>query len=332
MTEPWTDPFDIHASAFAAVNPPVRDAGEQVQPMRLTIRSPEDIVAAVPVVLGFEPRDSIVMLTFGGGDPFHARVDLPRPAQAEEVASLLLAPALRHRVRSVLFVAYADDGPAVRTVTRTLRGRFAEAGIPILEVLRVHAGRWFASERPGAPRHGVPFDVGHHRFRARAVTEGIVVHGSRDELANLISASPHELARTVAALADATPASPEEVAQIVESRLEDGRLTVAELARILLALDTSAGRDAALGTLSRTRATRQVRLWTDVVRRAPDQVAGSPSAILGVAAWLAGNGALAWCALDRCRAVDPANTLAALVDDLLTCAVPPRAWSSLVPG
>ena len=31
----------------------------------------------VPVVLGFTPTDSLVMLTFGAASPFHARVDLP---------------------------------------------------------------------------------------------------------------------------------------------------------------------------------------------------------------------------------------------------------------
>ena len=48
---------------------------------KLTTRTPEDVLAAVPVVLGFEPLDSVVMLTFGGGETFHARVDLPPPAR-----------------------------------------------------------------------------------------------------------------------------------------------------------------------------------------------------------------------------------------------------------
>ena len=43
----------------------------------LTARTPEDVLAVVPVVLGFEPTESMVMLTFGSDPPFHARVDLP---------------------------------------------------------------------------------------------------------------------------------------------------------------------------------------------------------------------------------------------------------------
>ena len=41
-------------------------------------RTPEDVLATVPLVLGFEPEDSLVLLTFGAAHPFHARVDLPR--------------------------------------------------------------------------------------------------------------------------------------------------------------------------------------------------------------------------------------------------------------
>ena len=41
----------------------------------LTARRPEDLLAAVPVVLGFHPRDSLVMLTFD------AAQQLPRPGR-----------------------------------------------------------------------------------------------------------------------------------------------------------------------------------------------------------------------------------------------------------
>ena len=53
---------------------------DQTSPTTLTARTPEDILAVVPVVLGFEPTESLVMLTFGSDPPFHARVDLPDAA------------------------------------------------------------------------------------------------------------------------------------------------------------------------------------------------------------------------------------------------------------
>jgi hypothetical protein len=294
---------------------------------RFTTRTPEDVLAVVPVVLGFEPRESVVMLTFGGDETFHARVDLPPPPEADEAVDQLLEPALRHRVTRVLFVVYADDGPAARAVLRRLRPAFGRAGIDVVEVFRAHDGRWFAPGRPGAPAAGVPYDVGGHLFRAQAVVDGIVVHGSRAELVAALCPSPRAVDEVARAVRRAVPSPPGEIADLVDVRLEAGRFTAVELARVLLGLLDVEGRDAAWAAMSRDVAALHVRLWTDAVQRAPDDLVAAPAAVLALAAWLAGHGALAWCAVDRCQAVDPGNTLAQLIADMLTNAVPPSAWS-----
>ena len=74
---------------------------------------------------------------------------------------------------------------------------------------------------------------------------------------------------------------------------------------MLLGLQEQEGRDAAWAAMSRDAAGGHVRLWTDAVQRAPDGLVAAPAAVLGLAAWLAGHGALAWCAVDRWRAVGP---------------------------
>ncbi len=298
----------------------------------LTAHSPEDVLAAVPVVLGFEPCDSVVMLTFGGVETFHARVDLPPPREVGEMVRLLLDPALQHRVTQVVFVVYADDGKTVRTVARRLRRVFAAAGIDVVEVLRAHEGRWFVPGRPGAPTSGVAYDIGDHRFRVQAVVEGIVVHGSRAELEAMLRPLPPAVVETARAMRRAAPSSPGEIADLVDRRLDAGRFTTVELARVLLGLLDIDGRDAAWATMTREVAAQHVRLWTDAVQRAPEELVAAPAAVLGLAAWLSGHGALAWCAVDRCRAVDPHNSLGRLVGDVLTHAVPPSAWSHAEAG
>ena len=65
------------------------------------------------------------------------------------------------------------------------------------------------------------------------------------------------------------------------------------------------------------------------MRRVPPTLVAGPAAVLAVAAWLAGDGALAWCAVERCRAVDPDHSLARLVADLLDEACPPDLWDSV---
>jgi hypothetical protein len=74
-----------------------------------------------------------------------------------------------------------------------------------------------------------------------------------------------------------------------------------------------------------------VDLWRDVVRRAPLDLLAAPAALLGFAAWLSGDGALAWCAVDRCRQAEPGYSLAGLLADALAGAVPPSSWRPLGP-
>lgn len=312
---------------------PVDDSSPR-QPRLLTARTPEDVLALVPVVLGFEPDRSVAMLTFGGHDTFHGRLDLPPPGADDATIAagvrMLLDPARHHGVRQVLFVVYGEDGATTRRTVRALRRAFAAAGIDVVEVLRTHDGRWFA---PGAPRHGVPFRVDDHPFRAQAVLDGIVVHGSRADIELALRPAAGLVERTRDALATAGVASPDEVADLVALRLGSGRFGDTELARVLLAITGATGgpgRDVCWVGLGRDQADSAVRLWTDAVQRSPEELVAAPAAVLAMSAWLAGHGALAWCAVDRCREAEPDHPLARVVDDLLTRAVPPSTWPELV--
>ena len=111
--------------------------------MTLTAREPEDLLAMAPVVLGFVPRDSVVMLTFGARRPFHARVDLPdRPDELPELVSVLLEPARHHGVRRVVLLVYTADADWAEAVTGTLVPAFAAAGIESVADIKA---RWVDS-------------------------------------------------------------------------------------------------------------------------------------------------------------------------------------------
>lgn len=289
--------------------------------MVLTFRTPDDVLAAVPVLLGFEPSDSVVMLTFGGRETFHARVDLPPPRAADEAVELLLGPALAHGVEQVLLVVYTDRPRRAAVVLERLCTAFEEAGIGIVTSLRADGRRWYAGGGPGTP-----YDAAAHPFRARAVVDGQVVNRSRAELAARLGPSAGVAA--VAAEVDRVPAyDVTEVAATAWRALEAGRFADADLAGVLLGIRDPAVRDAAWAALTRDDAAAYVTLWTDAVQRSPAHLVGGPAAVLALAAWLAGHGALAWCAVDRCVEADPDNSLARLVGDLLAGAVPPSSWS-----
>ena len=307
----------------------------------LTARSPEDLLALVPIVLGFVPRESVVMLTFGAQRTFHARVDLPvREAQVAEVVQALLEPARRHLVRRVVFVLYAADAHAARTVARPLVRAFEEADVEVIDVLRADGDRWFTvlGTRRGVPVCGVAYDVSAHPFAAEAVLDGRVTHASRAELADTLRADPDRVAAVAAALAALSARDPDGgtgwtagelvwARHLVADHATSGTVPAdADLARLLVAMRDPLVRDAAWMVMTRDTAREHVGLWTAVVRRSPPEVLAAPAALLGFAAWLSGQGALAWCAIDRCRESDPDYGLAGLLAELLAHAVPPSAW------
>jgi Domain of unknown function (DUF4192) len=310
----------------------------------LTARSPEDLLALVPIVLGFVPQDSVVMLTFGAQRTFHARVDLPvREAEVAEVVQALLEPARRHLVRRVVFVLYAVDARAARTVARPLVDAFEEAGVEVIDVLRADGDRWFTvlGRRRGVPLCGVAYDVSAHPFAAEAVLDGRVTHASREGLADTLRPDPDRVAAVAAALAERSARDPDGgpcgdsggadelvwARHLVADHATSGTAPGdAELARLLVGLRDPLVRDAAWLVMTPDTAREQVGLWTDVVRRSPPEVLAAPAAMLGFAAWLSGQGALAWCAIDRCRESDPDYVLAGLLAELLVHAVPPSAW------
>ena len=107
--------------------------------------------------------------------------------------------------------------------------------------------------------------------------------------------------------------------------------TPAELAAVAVSLPRGDLRDEAWTWLDRADARRAVDVWTDAVRRLPQSHVAGPAAVLAFAAWLVGDGALAWCAVDRCREADPTHSLASLVSELLDSATSPHLWEELRP-
>lgn len=304
-------------------------------PTCLTARAPEDLLAVVPVVLGFVPTESVVMLTFGAGEPFHARVDLPgAPSQVPDVVASLCRPAHLHRVRRVVFVLYATRASWATRVLKALLDTFESVGIEVIDALRADGRRWYPllRGRTGAGAAGVAYDVSAHPFVAQAVLEGRVTLASRAELAGTLAPDPDRVARLAAAVAslpDPRPAHDRAAwaRELVRAHAAARRVAAdPELARLLLAVRDEGPRDAVWTLMTRVGAHDHVGFWTDVVRRAPDELLPTPAALLGFAAWLAGHGALAWCALDRCFAVDPEHWLGSRVGEALTRAVAPSSW------
>ena len=88
-------------------------------------------------------------------------------------------------------------------------------------------------------------------------------------------------------------------------------------------------RDVAWAEITRENAGSHVDLWRDLVRRSPRELLPGASSLLAFAAWQHGDGALAWCAIDRCLEVDPDYSMAHSVAEVLTRALPPGVWEQI---
>jgi hypothetical protein len=305
----------------------------------LTARTPEDLLAAVPVVLGFRPSESVVMLTFGGRHCFGARVDLPQtraPAGAvDELAETLLAPALEHGVDRVAFVVYTADAPLAARIRAGLVGSFPPAGIAVIDVLRADAGGWTSVPcRPdGREEPARPYDDRTHPFAAQAVFDGRVTHGSRDDLRAGLAADPDLRARTRKAQRALPPPEPAEhaaVLRLLRRCVSGGRLPDdEEAARVLRAVTAVEVRDEALFAVTADEVVAHLDVWSSLLRRASDAEVPDTAAVTAFCAWQAGHGALAWCALDRCLEVEPGHTLGLALAECLVRAVPPSAWQGV---
>lgn len=303
----------------------------------LVARCAEDVLAIVPVVLGFHPQESVVLLTFGAGRRnFQARVDLP--ARAEDVAVVvdtLLGPVVRHGVTEAAVVAYTDDVEMGTATVHDLVESLEEEGVRVRDALRVTGDRWFRTFPGGEPGDGEEFDIASHPFLAEAVLRGEITHQSRESLRTTLAPDPVAVAAVAGTLWIRRPEletaqRPAEVAwtlATVASALGDPEvLTTQVAARLLSGLRDVELRDHVWFLLSRASAADHLTLWSRVLRCAPDGFVAAPATLLGFAAWLSGQGALAWCALDRCFDEDPGEPLALALAETLVRAIPPSVW------
>ena len=165
--------------------------------------------------------------------------------------------------------------------------------------------------------------------------DGRVTHASRDHLRATVEPARDAVARVSALQAEPRRADPEDVDWLVAlvARCAASREPPddEEAARALGALVRTEVRDAALYAVPRDSALAHLQVWADLLRRAPHALVPDAATLTAFCAWQAGDGALAWCALERCFEVDPHHPLGLCLAECLTRAVPPSAWHDAEP-
>ena len=299
--------------------------------MELRVTTTDELIAAVPHLMGFHVENSMVVIPVRSGLPL-ARVDLPVNAEERtEMVDGLMDAYGRPGGGDVMLIGFADDPSMVAPAGRQLRESLAEAGVGVRGLLWAGERSWsdLDSGQSGprttetAGRIDAEMVVGGRRMPA----------ASREAVEQAFTGDPEPVARYLPAVADdmdnSTPARERQWAiGRAEAFVQDGRkLSDPEAARMLACLQSVPVRDQMADRISRDSAPSWGPLWEDLTGRAPDELVAPTATLSALASWCGGDGARAWCALDRIPADQRLSyPLASLVASALQGGVHPRQW------
>jgi hypothetical protein len=162
----------------------------------IKLKSPDELLAVVPYVLGFKPSRSIVVLCLRDHRlGLTQRLDLPLPEHAHRVASALMPSLIREEPDSVILVGFENRAgeslPAIEALTEAL----ARHSMQIHDRLIVRNGRWRSmdcSNTNCCPAEGALLaeaaDVS--GVTAEFVGRGVAPHPDREALAAQLEPSP----------------------------------------------------------------------------------------------------------------------------------------------
>jgi Domain of unknown function (DUF4192) len=319
--------------------------------VRVTTR--QQLLSLVPVLLGFHPRASVVILglappgrtleitlRFPGYDPRN-------PAGTTLAVLYAVALLARRHCSHAAAVGYGPD-EQVAPFLALLREQAASRGIQLTEQLRAEHGRYWSYSCTGpacCPPDGKPYDDTPGPALAAHLPAGLPgVLPSREALAGLIAPCAGEEAAltrwatlragqratrlTERARQSADPvarrhplagAGTTAVRAALRACRQDQPVTPAQAGWLLVALHDPWVRDDAVCRTDAAHRRADLKLWTSLTRQAGPGHVAAPATLLAFTAWQAGNAILASMALDRALHDDPRYPLArALTPVILT--------------
>ncbi len=325
-------------SRGARLRSPARRSRPQT---RLRISGPSDLLAVVPYLIGFHPRESLVVILVRSGQVVvTARMDLPPREAGDLLARQWIELADQHEAPGMVLVAYSCDRARAEELLGILVDRVP--GERLAEVLYVAQDRYFSllCDGPCCPVEGTLFDHSTHPLAAEAVYAGLAIQPDRASLAALVAGPPEAEHARLGALADAElaeldlidgpPGAARTLRETIDQALHDpGGLRERGCLRLALLVTDVHLRDLAWAQFSAENAEDQVAVWQEVVIRVPPTLAAAPLCLLGMAAWISGQGALLNVCCERLAVVAPAYSMARLLEAISSQALPPSAWTRL---
>jgi hypothetical protein len=319
------------------------------------ISGPAELLQAVPYLLGFHPRASLVLI--GLHDAVlvvTARLDLDDADGALGHTARAMARGGSTEFVAVVYGDAPDPDPNLplpwSAVACDVADEVRAAGCELIDTLLVAGARWWSydcADGQCCPRSGRALPAAPSTFTTAATVAGIAVLPNRDALAAQLDPAP---ADERAAL---RPLIEQEEHEIVAAALEAGSKrheraikravfasarasdqprwmvpTAEEVARFGVALTGTALRDAVWMAVDDDRLDGRA-LWRELAVRLPTPYQAAPLFLFGWQAWRHGDGALARIAAERVVAADPRYSPADMLLAALTHGMDPRQMPRL---
>lgn len=314
-----------------------------------TVKTPHDLLAAVPFLIGYHPTDSLVLISVKS-DSLEMAMRIDFPNNPPEGSYQLLASHLkRDNSEGALIVAYEPaDSLAGPEVLHNVADAVASLDIPIRELMLVRNNHWrslLCNDDKCCPPEGNQIEeFVNSRIAAEQVASGKVLPFSDSEgLTHSISATI--LAKDINWNAQVVGFRVDPDANNLNELQRDGAESILLLAdfysqtgfckdydlmaRVLGRLSDIQVRDFALGCHNEETLNSYWAMWRDLLRIAPPKFVAPVASVFASIAYENGEGALAHRALDRAIEDDPEYSLARLLRRVFSSGWPPSGFAQL---
>lgn len=329
---------------------------------RLLLGSTEDVLGAVPYLLGFHPAESLVVIGLIGSPPrsrLHLTIRWDLPLSSDEPGNGLgaVVPLFRkEEITQVLMVGYGP-GSLVTPAIDEAGALFRRSGLTVVDALRVEDGRYWSyhcSRTDCCPVDGVRYERRATVIATEAIMHGLVALPDRETLQRSLdpvtgpareamreatSRLMEELHGRLVGCQDADGLAMEFVAEGMARVREaitvygrGGRLDDDQAARLGLDLAVIRIRDEAWALITDDTHDVHLKLWHDLTRRLEPRFVPPAASLLGLVAWRHGDSALAGVALARAHEADPGYSMAHLLMHAIRHLVPPHALDDRMPS
>lgn len=332
----------------------------------LVLAGPDSIAASIPFIIGFTPRDSLVVMWLRDGCVrLTMRMDLPQAhADPDDWANAVMA----HRSFSeevILCVIPADADSAresngelhSQVLMSALLEKLSRTDCQVRDALLLTSQNWWSylcEEPECCSPAGTPLDIGiAEGVAAQFALAGVGSLPDRAAVYAVCAADPVRQATNRTRVREAVRVRAERLAHAGDRALEwdtwrdDSIALVREAlierpvaregrdAEILLALCDVRVRDTVLWEIANSDGHDPHRAFeaaAALLRGAPAGAIAPIGTVTGLLGWLIGDGVRAMAALERVWAEDPDYSLAELLGRSISAGLPPASWREMMGG